>query len=130
MTPSNNFRKVEKLCSHRALEELYKSGEAFLIYPIRCVYRTVDFVDEPLRIMVSVPKRNHKRAVTRNLLKRRIRESYRLNRAIISSLMEGDTAVEFSLTYIAKEVLDYQIIENAVKKTLTELGNRLTATAR
>lgn len=35
------------------------------------------------RIMVSVPKRNFKRAVKRNLLKRRIRESYRLRKALL-----------------------------------------------
>lgn len=86
-------------------------------------------VDEPLRAVISVPKRNHKTAVARNLLKRRIRESYRLNRAILKESMTGEIAVEFSLTYIAKEILDYHKIENAVQKTLAELGNRLAPVA-
>ena len=39
--------------------------------------------DAPSRIVVSVPKRSFKRAVKRNLLKRRIREAYRRQKDIL-----------------------------------------------
>lgn len=125
----NKFRKAERLCSHSALNKLYADGQPFLAYPLRCVYRTVESAVEPLCIMISAPKRNHKTAVVRNLLKRRIREAYRLNRALLKERLPAEVSLEFSITYISKEILDYQTIENAVKKILTELGNRHSVTA-
>lgn len=126
MVAKNTFRKAERLCSEIALTELYKHGEAFLCHPIRCVYLTVKSERPCVRVMISVPKRNHKSAVTRNLLKRRIRESYRLNRELLT-IPQGLISVDFSLSYVSRDVAEYYNIENAVKKTLTELGNRLAS---
>lgn len=44
------------------------------------------------RIMVSVPKRLFKRAVKRNLLKRRIRESYRTQKELLSGALKAEDA--------------------------------------
>ncbi|MFR5870507.1 MAG: ribonuclease P protein component [Alistipes sp.] len=41
-------------------------------------------------MLVSVSKRNHKRANVRSLLKRRIREAYRLNRNPLRRSREAD----------------------------------------
>ena len=62
------------------------------------------------RFAVSVPKRSFKRAVKRNLLKRRTREAIRLNR----SLLPEGFAADFLFFYRATEVCDYAAIEKAV----------------
>jgi len=66
------------------------------------------------QLLITVPKRNHKTAVARNKLKRRIREAYRLNK------QELDTEEKLLIAYIytAKESLDYGRIE---KKTIAAL---------
>ncbi len=56
------------------------------------------------RIVVSVPKRLFKRAVKRNLLKRRIREAYRRQKGLISA------PVDILFIYTAPEVLPYEVI--------------------
>ena len=56
------------------------------------------------RIVVSVPKRLFKRAVKRNLLKRRIREAYRHQKGLISA------PVDILFIYTAPEVLPYEVI--------------------
>ncbi len=58
----------------------------------------------PSRIVVSVPKRSFKRAVKRNLLKRRIRESYRRQKGLLAQPWD------LLIVYTSREVLPYEAI--------------------
>lgn len=110
--------KSERLAKRSEIGRLFTHGEAFLVYPVKCTYlfRT-DF--GPARIMVMAPKRNHKRAVARNLLKRRMREAYRLNKY---TLGEEGRGADIAFSYIAKgEPLDYRAIQKAVVSILNKL---------
>lgn len=69
------------------------------------------------RFAVSVPKKSFKRAVKRNLLKRRTREAIRLNR---DKLPAGFTA-DFLFFYRAATVLEYADIERAVIEAFTAI---------
>ena len=73
---------------------------------------------ETNRIMVSVSKRIFKRAVKRNLLKRRIRESYRTQK----DLLGAAGPMDLMLVYNSKEILDYQVIREDVAEILKHLG--------
>ncbi len=70
------------------------------------------------RIMISVPKRNFKRAVKRNLLKRRIRESYRLQK----HELEG-SGTDILFIYTSKEILPYADIYDAVGKIISKIND-------
>ena len=75
---------------------------------------------ESNRIMVSVSKRLFKRAVKRNLLKRRLRESYRTQK----ELLGGAGPLDLMLVYNSKEILDYQIIHQDVADILRSLASK------
>ena len=77
------------------------------------------------RFAVSVPKKSFKRAVKRNLLKRRIREAIRLNR---QSLPEGFCA-DFLFFYRVGEVLEYADIEKAVVEAFTAVTAKIQSPA-
>ena len=80
--------KEERLCSHKALEELFEgSNRSILAYPIRAVFQKTE--ETGIRIMVSVSKRFFKRAVKRNRIKRQLREAYRLNKHILKPASGG-----------------------------------------
>lgn len=116
--------KDERLASRSEIERLFTQGEAFLVYPVKCTYLFRPAGDGSRvrnRIMVIAPKRNHKRAVARNLLKRRMREAYRLNKHLVMG--EGSGAeVDIAFSYIAKgDPLDYGTIEKAVVSILNKL---------
>ena len=75
---------------------------------------------ESNRIMVSVSKRVFKRAVKRNLLKRRLRESYRTQK----ELLGGAGPMDLMFVYNSKEILDYQTIEQDVADILRTLASK------
>lgn len=74
-------------------------------------------------VMFSVPKRYHKRANRRNLLRRRTKEAYRLNKSLLAPALGRGLDVAF--IYSAKEVLPYKNIEDAVRRILEQIARRL-----
>ena len=79
-----------------------------------------------MSVLFSVPKRNIKRAVGRNLLKRRSREAYRLAKLELNRLAaERGLHIDIALIYSTKEILDYSILSNAVKNILAKICRSL-----
>jgi ribonuclease P protein component len=84
------FRKEERLSSTKLIELLFSSGQSFTISPFRVIWMKYDEpLSAPARLLVSVSKKYHKRAVDRNLIKRRIREAYRRNKSPFYSFLAG-----------------------------------------
>lgn len=79
----NTFKKHERLCSKLLLEQLFKDGKSFAVFPFRVVYKIAELPsDSPAQVAFSVPKKKFKRAVDRNRIKRLMKEAYRLNKQI------------------------------------------------
>jgi ribonuclease P protein component len=79
---SATLPKTERLSGTKAVSELFGRGKAGVCGCLR--YKYLHRADgAPSRIVVSVPKRSFKRAVKRNLLKRRIREAYRRQKDLL-----------------------------------------------
>ena len=80
----NKFYKEERLCSKKSLDLLFKNGSSFLLYPFRITYLFIDEVHPyPAQVVINVAKKRYKRAVDRNLIKRRTREAYRLQKQLL-----------------------------------------------
>ena len=107
----------ERLRSFGAVRRLFESGRGGFVYPFR--YLVYAEADEELsvRVLFSVPKRNHKRANVRNLLRRRTKEAYRLGKEELWRCGKR-LSVDMALIYSSKEVCDYKIVKNAVERIL------------
>ena len=75
-------------------------------------------------VLVSVPKKLFRRANRRNLLKRRIREAYRLNcNELERYARQNNLQISLGLMYASSEIAEYKEIENAVKRVLSAIQN-------
>lgn len=103
---------------------MFDNGQSGFIYPFRYVwYAETDEVGS-VEVLFSVPKKFHKRANKRNLLRRRTKEAYRLRKQQLYNAA-GSTNIDLGLIYSTKEVLPYKTIENALRKILEQIAERL-----
>ena len=118
----NTLPKKERLCGKTGISKLLAKGKHGSVQGMRylCMTGTDSDVD---RIMVSVPKKLFKRAVKRNLLKRRIRESYRKQKHELK--VAG--GVDLLFMYSTKEILSYQEIYDAVGQIIESVNARFGA---
>lgn len=114
------FKKEERLCSRRYLDLLFKNSSSFLLYPFRISYLFVDEASSvQAQVVINVPKKRYKRAVDRNLLKRRIREAYRLNKkeSFYTQLPTDKGLLLFSIQFVGKEKYEFAFIEKKLLAT-------------
>src|SRR5690606_11303824 len=117
----NYFKKEERLCNKRLIKALYESGSSFVLYPFKVVFLPTNELAVPAQVVISAPKRRFKRAVDRNLLKRRMREAYRLqkNQSLYPFLNNGP--ILLSIQYIGNKIEDYKLISNKMNAVFLKL---------
>lgn len=135
------FTKDERLHHRSLVEGLFRKGRSFYEFPFRVTWRQLsgeqlqmnfrNVVPEgigKLQMMVTVPKKKRRHAVDRVLMRRRIREAYRLNRLPFkAALQEVDSLRTFSLAlvYVHDKNLPYNVVEEKMISLLDKLSKKL-----
>jgi hypothetical protein len=112
--------KKERLTGRKGMPEMMSEGHFGYVSGIRYCYIT-DSGADCNRIIISVSKRLFKRAVKRNLLKRRIRESYRLQKGLLPS----GKGIDILFIYNTNEVLDFATLYSSIGNILLEISKKL-----
>jgi ribonuclease P protein component len=123
---NTTFSKAERLNSKKIIDKLFEKGSektnSVFLYPFRVVYLSDEPEKvEPISIIISVSKRSFKKAVDRNLVKRRIREAYRLNKHFFTLNQSGKLPSSIAWVYVGKEILPFATIEAKLKVILDKI---------
>ncbi len=124
------FKKEERLCNKRLLEKLFSSGSSFLCYPFRVSWlQTTYGQTAAVQVAFAVAKKRYRRAVDRNLIKRRTREVYRLHKheLLYRFLQEENRHIILSINYIGKEINDFGFMDKKMAKLLIQLNQQVEA---
>ena len=114
---SYTFKKEERLCGKTLIETLLAKGKHGNVPGMRYLVRK-NTGCEHARILISVPKKTFKRAVKRNLCKRRIRECWRKQKHLLNC--ENGTDILFM--YSSKEILTYDEIYTAIGQIIEKIN--------
>ncbi|HUX53722.1 MAG TPA: ribonuclease P protein component [Williamwhitmania sp.] len=123
-----SLSKNERLTREKAILSLFSTGKSLFIFPVRLVYIAVeeDSIPDRAQAAFSVPKKRFKRAVKRNLLKRRMREAYRLIKPrIYDELGQMNKKATFMLIYAGSEELSFSEISSSIQLLLEDMVKRM-----
>lgn len=113
------FGQDRKLKSRKRIENLFAEGSRFSKFPITAVYFLDRQKPESYKIAVSVPKKKIRKAVERNLIKRRIREAFRLNQY----KLKPGCGLEVMFIFTANEPLSFSVIEKSILSLIDSLNS-------
>ena len=112
-----SFKKEERLAGEKHIQELFEKGSSFHLYPFRVLsLPNPESKHKINQVLISVSKRNFKRAVDRNLIKRRVREAYRLQKDQINGL-----SLLLAFVYTSKEIEPFQVIKDKLFLVLEKI---------
>jgi ribonuclease P protein component len=121
--PRLTFKKNERLCSRKAIDELYENGKSFYSGNFKIIFLVQNEIPlYPCQVVFSVPKKLFKRAVDRNLIKRRMREAYRAAKPEFYNQLSGKKIfIHTMLLFTNKEILSFDEINKNMQQALPDL---------
>lgn len=111
----------KRLKSQKKIDRLFTEGKRIQKFPLRAVFFTEESETTKIQIAVSVPKKLVKKANNRNLIKRRMREAFRLNQYQLNTTQNLD----IMFIYSTSEIMDYAKIEKSMKVLIDSLNSLL-----
>lgn len=123
------FKKNERLKLRDEIQAVFQSPHKIHEKPFTVIFKEVDSTPE-LKVMISAPKRKFKKAVDRNLIKRRFREAYRLQKSELQSLIERrDKGLHIVFVYNNHKILPYKEFFEGVGQILLRLRDKYETSA-
>ena len=113
------FPKSERLHSRKLIKELFDKSSCFFLYPFKVIFLPAK-TGETNQVLISVSKKKLKSAVHRNLIKRRIREGYRLNKHLLQS-EEQSSEKQIGFIYVSSDLMEYRDIQKKLIRILVKL---------
>ena len=120
----NGLSRAERLRGDKSIGELFREGRSGFVFPFRYYYLCVPAeAGVPAgSMLVSVPKKLFRRAVKRNLLKRRTREAFRLEKHGAVRCTAREECLRIALVYAAKEEVGTVRLRGSVRRIFAEIA--------
>jgi ribonuclease P protein component len=106
------------------------ASSSLAAFPLRVVYHLLERRedDEPVQMLVSVPKKRFHHAVDRNRVKRQVREAYRKNKHLILDALAScpQREVDMALIWLDGQLHDSEHVERQLRSLLQRLAEQLS----
>lgn len=123
------FRKRERLVSLRLIDELFGGGNSrsLAAYPLRAIYlqKAREEHDEPLQLLISVPKKRFHHAVDRNRVKRQVREAWRRHKQSLTAALPADSRLLVALVWLSDSQLPTAEVDERVASLVKRMCEKL-----
>ena len=121
------FPKKQKLCGEKVIERLFANGKSISEKPFRAIWNFEKNNDQVcVKSLIVVSKKRLKLAVDRNVVKRRIKEAYRLQKKKLECFLEStNQQLNLAIIYQEEEILDYKTLEEKINLLLSRLIKEL-----
>lgn len=121
------LQKSERLTHSKPIQLLFEKGEEFYVFPFKIVWQKIDRCDFPAKAMFVVPKRRFKLAVTRNFIRRVMKEAYRLNKQVLyGNLLNKDASVYIAFIYLGPETNSVAGLQKPMLKVFKNISETFT----
>lgn len=126
------FRKEERLCSRRLIDQLYAEGHRLMAFPFSVQWIIVEsgkVTESPCQVMIVAPKRKFHHAVDRNRVRRLVRECWRIRKQPFYAFLEKrGIIVAISMVYIHNEIMTLEQLGHKLDKMMASLEKEILAT--
>jgi len=121
------FPKSQRLTGKKEIDTVYKEGQTLKKFPFVVKYvRNVEMEDESLKALFAVPKRRISKATSRNKVRRKLKEAYRLHKHSLEKVLEdSNQKMALFFVYTGKENANYALLEEKIQLILNELAKRI-----
>ena len=129
-TQHTTFKKKERLCSDKLIEELFHSGHRMMVFPYSIHWKLVstDMLPDgtPAQVLIATSKKKFHQATNRNRVKRLTRECYRLHKPLLYQyLEENHLNLVLAVNYVHYEIFDFATLMHKFDKLITALTDNI-----
>ena len=116
-----NFPKQSKMTLKTDIDKVMSAGQRLFGKNLVLRYRLENRADSEMKILVVASKRRYKLAVTRNRIKRQLREMIRHQKPIISKALAADQTLHLALIYTGPAKMDFELTNKNLIKALRKI---------
>ena len=120
-TRYTTFKKIERLCSEKLIEEVYHTGHKLMVYPYSIHWKIIPSEalpsGTPAQVLIATSKKKFHHATDRNRVKRLTRECFRLHKPLLYPFLESQgLSLILALNYVHSEIFDYDTLMHRFDK--------------